>query len=150
MKFDISKEYNAYGKEADEAYAHYTAGSFNLLGKIALNCVRLQEITKYDDKVNVKNEKILSQYFDTIYMYDPVLVLKIDEKIFEYTRNNVCKSIRGLHVHAISDTKIQKQKMNKKQKIKHEKLIGFIKNEISAQVLFCVKSGSVGLWRPKT
>lgn len=133
MKFSRAGDYNQTNLDADESRSSYVAGDYPKLGKIALACIRNMEIMKWDQSVIVGNSTILQAYHDDIFTKHPCLVLKTD-RVYYYTRNNVCKMIRGRGVHThVLDPLSPNQK--KKMKVLDE----FI-DEKPVNVLFCVMS----------
>ena len=136
MKIDKVVDYNATMIEADDAISNYVASDFNALGKIALSCVRMQEIVKGDETVDIDNRDMLRQYMK-IYESDPCLVLKANGKICQYTRNNLCRFIRGMSVHTHAYIP-NKRKKNYEMKIKL--LLDFMNDKKAIDVMFCVMS----------
>ena len=132
MKGNRVTDYNQTAFEADEARASYVSGDYNKLGKIAFGCIRLIEITKNDQTVEVKNKTVLQEYINNIFTKHSCLVLK-SNKAYSYTRNNICKFVRNkfAHTHEIDP-------LGKKQKEKIEILEDFIHEKSSTNVLFCV------------
>ena len=133
MKGSRAADYNQTSREADTALANYTAGDYNALGKIARAIVQVEEIVRRDETVNIANRESLQRYFNGIYKKDPCLVLKAD-KVYEYTRNNVCKCVRGKHEHTHEFLAT-----GSKNQIKKRALFNFI-DENPMDVLFAVMS----------
>ena len=131
------EDYNKSSQEADEACANYTAGDWNALGKIAHGCVRLQQVAENDETVTVEHRSAIKAYINTVYKKHPCLVLKSD-KIYGYTRNNICKAIRNRFSHTH-----QPDPVGKNQQKKLNELYKFL-DEIPMAVLFCVTSSWIG------
>ena len=132
MKGNRITDYNQTTFEADEARASYVAGDYNKLGKIAFGCIRLIEVAKDDQTVEVKNRTVLQQYTNDIFTKHSCLVLKTNN-VYSYTRNNVCKFVRGQYAHTYES---DPHSNNQKKKLKV--LEDFMLEKSSANVLFCV------------
>lgn len=132
MKGNRVSDYNQTSLEADAARASYVADNYNKLGKIALGCIRIIEVVRQDQTVKVKNKTVLQEYYNDIFTKHPCLALKTD-KVYSYTRNNVCKFVRGKHAHTHEIDPLSKNQ-EKKRKI----LADFMYEKSSANVLFCI------------
>ena len=126
-------------QESDDARRDYTAGNFHLLGKIAFATVKLCEVVMHVDKIGTAHKDILQKYFDGIYINDPVLVLQVCGMPISYTRNNINKFIRNMHVHTHANSS-SRQKMSKSQKKRMKILADYMRDRASARVLFCIMS----------
>ena len=131
MKYNRVSDYNQTNLDADAAIANYVTGDYHKLGKIALASIRILETANRDQTVKVNNRIVLQTYHNNIFTKHPCLVIKTD-KVYYYTRNNVCKLVRGRHAHTHASVPL-----NKNQKKKMEVLAGFV-DEKPANVLFCV------------
>lgn len=133
MRIRHEDDYNKTIAEANEAVDNFISGDFNRLGKISLFCVRLSEILQYDESFLLEPRDILLEYFTGIYENDPCLVLKKNDKVYTYSRNSVCKAVRGMHTHTHKP-----DKKSKKQKIKHDILYSFMNELERIDVLYAV------------
>ena len=132
MKGDRASDYNQTAFEGDEAVASYVAGDYNKLGKIALACIRFLEVARNDYTVEIPNRVILQEYYKDVFTEHPCLVIKTD-KVYSYTRNNVCKVVRGKYAHTHETDPIRRNEEKKRKE-----LANFIDEKCSATVLFCV------------
>lgn len=134
MKGDRVSDYNQTCLEGDNALVNYVAGDYHSLGKIALSCVRLIEVARHDQTVGMTNRLALLRYYKDVFIEHPCLVIKTD-KVYSYTRNNICKFIRDRYAHTYEIDPIGKNS-NKKRNVFYD----FIDEESPANILFCVMS----------
>ena len=132
MKGNRVSDYNQTVLEGDEALASYVAGDYHKLGKIALSCIRLLEVVGNDHTVKISNRLILQKYYKDVFMVHPCLVIKTD-KVYYYTRNNICKVVRGKYTHTHETDPISRNKEKKRKA-----LADFMDEKHPANVLFCV------------
>ena len=132
MEGDRVSDYNQTSLEADEALCSYVANDYNKLGKIALGSIRLIEVAMHDQTVEISNRIVIQEYYNNVFTKHPCLVIKTD-KPYSYTRNNVCKVVRGKYAHTHETDPISKNN-EKKRKV----LTDFMDEKCSANVLFCV------------
>ena len=132
MKGNRVLDYNLTSLEADKALCSYVANDYNKLGKIAFGCIRLTEVSMHDQTVEIPNRIVIQEYYNNVFTKHPCLVIKTD-KLYSYTRNNVCKVVRGKYAHTHETGSISKN--NEK---KRKALADFMDEKCSANILFCV------------